>query len=216
MRKTAEHTRLFLCCHGRCNRVSGLTTLLSNLFALVEVDFYVMRLGTKVIETFRSLDDESSWEIVPEVVKAHTFQILLCELLLAHKDQFPSPCNEVRNTLTLLMLCLNNSGTSTFLGMFYSLPTDGRNFWKLYHVKATPSSNYTKSYNSSVPFVADRPIMNGPNRDTKWAMRWCGSLSQWRLHLEVRRKWYQFNPDNIGLSDSKGHWPLSPVDAPPG
>lgn len=41
-----------------------------------------MGLHIKVIETFKGFGHEGGWEVVPKIVKAHTYRFILCEVLV--------------------------------------------------------------------------------------------------------------------------------------
>lgn len=70
--------------------------------------------STEVIETFKILGHERAREIVPEIVKGHTYQLLLRESC-GHKGESTPPCDEVSDILTHFLLCFDqfrNSNTS--------------------------------------------------------------------------------------------------------
>lgn len=154
-----------------------LRTLLSMLFAFVEMDLHIIGIYEEVIETFKCLCHKGGRKTMSEVIQAHMYQLLLCKIMCAQSEnsQYGDEIQDIficysqlapkRLILQVLQNCQKNS-----CSIGNQLTIEFSRILK-YHVNITPSSDCTNSCNSNASFVVIGPFFTGSHCDMKWKMR---------------------------------------------
>lgn len=143
------------------------TVLFSVFLVLIQVDFDVMYLRVQIIESFEGTWHEHYRKIIPEVIQAYAYQLLLGGLLRTSKGMSPPSHNEVCYASVISLFDFKqiwhanpSLRVAAFLKNSYSITCQlimepsGR---FAYHVMPASSSDYTKSYHDSASRTADGP-----------------------------------------------------------